>query len=57
VQVHAFANGSAAMKKEQHDRTGDKPARKFAVFPMLLAAAAVVAVVIYLVVSSPGASS
>jgi len=42
------------MKYDWDNRTGEKPARKFAVFPVVLALAAFVAVVVYLVISSPG---
>lgn len=45
------------MSHDRDDHTGEKPARKFALFPILLAVLAFVAVVIYLVVSSPGTSS
>lgn len=39
---------------QRKGETREKPARRFAAFPVMLAIAAFVAVVVYLFVSSPG---
>jgi len=42
------------MKYNWNEETGEKPVRSFSAFPVGLAVAAIIVVVVYLVVSSPG---